>query len=232
MQFDPVSQSIDLLRSIKSRADVSLLIQELEDLSVSILSEALVTDAQKIVFWVNIYNSFILLRLREDPALYQDRKAFFTRPRLTIAGQILSFDDVEHGFLRKSKMKYSLGYIDKLTVSEFEQRMRVEKVDWRIHMALNCGAVSCPPIYVFTLDNLDERLSERARHFLTAYTRFNPVSNQVEVTALMKMFHHDFGGRSGIRSILRAFEIIPPESNPQIRYASYNWELALDQFTE
>lgn len=232
MQDNPVSLSIDLLRGLQSREEVAGLVDKLEKFSVSTLANALSTDAEKIVFWVNVYNSFILIRLRENPEQYQQRKAFFTQKHIRIAGEVLSFDDIEHGFLRKSKMKYSLGYIDKLTVSEFEKRMRVDAVDWRIHMALNCGAVSCPPIYVFTLENLNDRLTERARHYLSASTRYNPVSNQVEVTALMKMFHSDFGGKRGILSILQQFEIIPPNSDPQIRYASYNWELSLDQFVE
>ena len=226
----PVLLSIHLLEAVKMKRPVPSQLDELAQLSPSHLAQALHTDSMKQVFWVNVYNSFVLLFLRENPELYDNRKAFFTEPRFRVAGQELSFDDVEHGFLRRSKIKLSLGYVTKPLVGDFEKMMRVNAVDWRMHMALNCGAGSCPPIEIYRPETLEAQLDRRARAFLSASTQYDAASNTVTVTALMQWFRADFGGPDGIKAILRRFDLIPPGANPTIKYDDYSWELALENF--
>ena len=187
-------------------------------------------DPDRMVFWINVYNSFILLLLRGNPDLYDDRKAFFTQPQFTVAGQRMSFDDIEHGILRRSKIKLSLGYVNKPVVSEAEKMLRVKSVDWRLHFALNCGAASCPPIEIYRPDTLDAQLSSRARHYLEGTSVFEPNHNRVTVTALMNYYRGDFGGTAGMREILASFGIIPTGAKPEIRFHGYDWSLRLEQF--
>lgn len=227
-----VQTSIDLLTTTKLRKDSSESLTLLATTTPEDLASSLISDSQRMVFWINVYNSFILILLRENPELYDNRKAFFTDPRFTVAGAKMSFDDIEHGILRRSKIKYSLGYVNKPLVSGFEKMMRVKEVDWRLHMALNCGAASCPPIEIYTLENLDAQLEKRAKLYLTQTTEFDLEKNQATVTALMQMFRGDFGGPDGVRKILQSFEIIPPLSRPAISYHQYDWELALENFVE
>jgi len=127
--------------------------KEVNILSKSTLDELvteLKTDKQKIAFWVNIYNAFIQISLTENPKLYDDRGVYFKTDRVKIAGQVLSFDDIEHGIIRKSRWKLSLGYLSKPFRAKWETKLRVKNIDWRIHFALNCGAKSCPPVAVYT----------------------------------------------------------------------------------
>lgn len=227
-----VQLSIDLLHVTKLKNDTRENLALLKNMTAEELANGLDTDAKKKVFWINLYNSFILILLREKPELYDSQKAFFTEPRFTIAGMKMSFDDIEHGILRRSKIKYSLGYVNKPLVSEFEKMMRVREVDWRLHMALNCGASSCPPIEVYTLENLDAQLRNRAKAYLVETTEVDTDTNQVKVTALMQMFRGDFGGPDGIRQILKSFEIIPESGRPSISYHTYDWGLALENFVK
>lgn len=229
---DYLQVSIDLLTATKLRQETEELLTSLENVPAEDLAKDLNTDAKRMVFWINVYNSFILMLLRKSPELYDNRKAFFTEPRVTIAGSKMSFDDIEHGILRRSKIKYSLGYVNKPLVGNFEKMMRVSEVDWRLHMALNCGAISCPPIEIYTLENLDAQLDNRAKLYLAETTELDPEKNQVTVTALMQMFRGDFGGPDGIRIILQSFEIIPETVRPSISYHGYDWGLALDNFAE
>lgn len=228
--IDYLQISINLLTSTKYRHNTAEQLAILETASREDLANGLASDPQRMVFWINLYNSFILILLRETPELYDNRKAFFTEPRFTVAGIKMSFDDIEHGILRRSKIKYSLGYINKPLVSECEKMMRVKEVDWRLHMALNCGASSCPPIEVYTLENLDAELTTRAKAYLTKTTEVDSKRNQVKVTALMQMFRGDFGGPDGVRMILKSFDIISESSSPSISYHSYDWGLALENF--
>lgn len=227
-----VQTSIDLLTTTKLRKDSSESLTLLATTTPEDLASSLISDSQRMVFWINVYNSFILILLRKNPALYDNRKAFFTQPRFIIAGTKMSFDDIEHGILRRSKIKYSLGYVNKPLVSECEKMMRVQEVDWRLHMALNCGASSCPPIEIYTLENLDVQLESRAKLYLAETTELDLEKNQVTVTALMQMFRGDFGGPDGIRRILKSFDMIPESAWPSISYHGYDWGLALENFAE
>lgn len=228
--IDFIAESMSLLSTTKARQSVTAHLQFLESASRSDLTQSLSSDAHKMVFWINVYNSFILILLRKNPELYDNRKAFFTVPRFTVAGTKMSFDDIEHGILRRSKIKYGLGYVNKPLVSEFEKMMRVNEVDWRLHMALNCGAVSCPPIEIYTLENLEAQLTERATSYLRATTVVDPSGSQVTVTKLMQMFRGDFGGPEGIKEILTSLDIIDESARPTLAYHPYDWGLALDQF--
>ena len=40
----------------------------------------------------------------------------------------------------------------------------------------------------------------------------------------------DFGGRAGIRALLREYDAVDPDATSRIRYREYDWSLALDAF--
>lgn len=222
--------SVQLIRAVKEKRDTTALEQALAEADAAELAMALPTDEDRMVFWINVYNSYILLLLRADPSLFEQRKAFFTQPRLPVAGQALSFDDIEHGLLRRSKIKTSLGYWNKLWVPAFERRQRVKRVDWRLHMALNCGARSCPPIEVFTPEGLQEQLDRRAGAYLGAHCHFDEKTGVLTVTPLMKFYFADFGGKKGILRICRDFGLLPAGVVPGLKFAEYDWSMELDQF--
>lgn len=76
-------------------------------------------------------------------------------------------DDIEHGILRgNATAPASLGALLKLPFLARPQFKKgdprreyvVTPVDPRIHFALVCGAKSCPPIKLYTPDNLDDGL--------------------------------------------------------------------------
>ena len=82
------------------------------------------------------------LYLSKNPELYLKRNPLFGKKIIDIAGKRISLDEIEHGLLRHSKVKWGLGYINNIFPSHFEKMNRVSKVDYRIHFALNCGAGS------------------------------------------------------------------------------------------
>jgi len=225
--------SVDLLQAVKANGATQTYTQQLAQAKLKDISSQLDTDAQRKTFWINVYNSFIILRLRENPEIYatkDGRDDFFTEPRVTIAGQKLSFDDIEHGILRRSKVKLSAGYLGKLFVDEVEKKLRVDEVDWRIHFALNCGAEACPPVEIYRVNSIDQQLTQRAKAYLTSTTVHKSEEGKVYVTPLMSWFRADFGGLSGVRDILRDFGLIPREADPSIEFKDYNWSLDIDNF--
>lgn len=192
--------------------------------------EQLQSDEQKKAFWINIYNAYTQIILRDEPEQYSNRNRFFKSKQIAIAGHMLSLDDVEHGILRRSKIKWSLGYLNKPFPSGFEKKNRVKKLDWRIHFALNCGAKSCPPIAYYKPEGLGRQLDIATTVYLRGECNWRQEDNIVEVPAIMGWFRRDFGGKDSMRTLLKLLEIIPPASKPVIRFKTYDWELFLQNY--
>ena len=197
---------------------------EYKNLDLSSLKASLDNYEKQLAFWINTYNAFIQHQLRSNPSLFEDRSAFYTNNSINIGSTLISFDIIEHGIIRNSRWKLGLGYIKKLSASEFERMFRTKGGDGRVHFALNCGAISCPPVAIYGDENLDEQLTEIIKYFLPKVTEHD--SATVKTTPLFSWFRGDFGGRSGIKSFLKKYDIIDVD-NLQLEYTEYDWTLDL-----
>ncbi len=196
------------------------------------LQNALNTDDKRLAFWINVYNATTQLALHDKPERYKNRNAFFSKKLITIAGEKLSLDNIEHGILRRNKIKWSYGYFNKIFPGSFEKKFRVDKLDSRIHFALNCGAKSCPPIAYYEAEKIDEQLNVATLGHLKAETNYDQKKDSIALPAFMGWFRADFGGKKGMRKLLKKLEIIPEESKASISFQQYNWKLYLDNYVE
>jgi hypothetical protein len=222
-----VELSIQFLLEMKLGDQASVYRQELEALTQEDLN-TLVTDAEKISFWLNVYNALTQEALLFDPSLYEDKAAFFKAKRLPLAGKALSLDDIEHGLLRRSRNKYSLGYLPKLFVGAFERKNRVNHLDPRIHFALNCGASGCPPIAFFEPPTLEQELQSNTVDFLQREAILE--GDTLYLTPLMSWFRADFGGKRGIYVFLEEMGILSPGERPKLVFTEYDWTLEPGNF--
>lgn len=104
--------------------------------------------------------------------------------------------------------------------------------DPRIHFALNCGAVSCPPIAVYEADDLDEQLDMATEGFLESNTFVNKEDNVISLSMLFEWYKEDFGGSTEkiidwitLHSPKDLAESIKKLKTPKVRFTSYNWDL-------
>lgn len=222
--------SENLLQAVIDNEDTQKLQDLLSQTTVEKLAEGLDSDAKRLAFWVNIYNSYIQIILREQPELYENRGAFFKLKQLPIAGLQLSFADVEHGIIRHSSLEYFLGYITNPFPPDYQEKLRVENKDWRIHFALNCGAKDCPPVAVYTADNLDYEFDYMSKRYLNNYSEVDSSKKEVHTAQLFAWFRGDFGGSSGIRDILVNYDVIPESPRYTMQQKKYDWTLKLDNF--
>lgn len=193
------------------------------------LKEFLDSDKKTLAFWMNIYNSNVQYILKKDATKFEDRGAFFKAKQIEIAGEILSFDVIEHGILRKSKSKLSLGFLRKIRVSKFERTFRIKRVDPRIHYALNCGALSCPPIVAYHSDDADAEIDESVKDYLKKYCIVG--ENEVKVPVLFSWFRADFGRKKGIKKFLVKYNITTKsDKKKDLKFLDYDWTLALDPY--
>ena len=146
---------------------------------------------QQMAFLVNAYNAFTVeLILTKYPAIasIKDLGSLFSSPWkpkwIALLGGKLSLDDIEHGMLR--------------------ERGRFD--DPRVHFAVNCASIGCPPLREesFVAERLDAQLDEQTLRFMSDSTRnrFAAATGRLEVSKIFDWYGEDFKlGHRGIASL-------------------------------
>ncbi|MFT7435195.1 MAG: hypothetical protein ACI8UX_000987 [Psychromonas sp.] len=225
MKINELSEK--LLLAVKNEESTTGLETQLANLKLDEISNALNDDTKKKAFWINCYNAFYQL-LRKKNLI--DKNEIYTTKAIHIAGQGFSLDDIEHGILRKYRIKISLGYVANIFAPVLIKKLAVRKIDYRIHFALNCGAKSCPPIAFYSPQGLEEQLELATVSFLEEGTIVKLDRMEIHVTSLFSWFRGDFGGISGIKQILKE-KLKTPTKGLELVYKPYSWEDDLGNFS-
>ncbi|MBR9832163.1 DUF547 domain-containing protein [bacterium] len=229
-EINYIELSAKLLENLIQNNETTSIQTQLATVTVEELSNQLTNDTEKKVFWINVYNAHIQIILKENPDLYEDRGAFFKKKQITIAGEILSFDDIEHGIIRSSTIKLSWGLLKNPFVGQYERTFRTNETDPRIHFALNCGAKSCPLVAVYHEEGFEKKIDAVAINFLKKETNYNIESNKVKITPLFSWFRGDFGGKKGIKKFLINYKLIQGNTDPELVFLDYDWTLSLGNY--
>ena len=184
------------------------------DAYVAWLSEvdlATLDDDAKLATLINAYNAFTLRLIADYPGVdsikdIPEHKRWKHR-RWSLGGEIVSLDDVEHEMIRK----------------QFDEP--------RIHWAVVCAAISCPPLRpeAYVAQRLDAQLAEQSRrvHTSAKWLRFDRATNTLSLTPLYQWYGSDFG--EGQAAIVRnvAFYVpgLAPHAEPKIDWLPYDWSL-------
>ena len=225
-----VQLSQEFMYAAKTDEATSTFIEQLKNISLDELRSTIKTDDDKKAFWINLYNAYTQVSLKKNPDQYSKRSQFFGSRKIEIAGSKFSLDDIEHGILRRSKIKWSLGYLNKLFPGKMEKQLRVEKLDYRLHFALNCGAKSCPPIAFYKPETIDQQLDIATKVYLRGEAEYDEAGNKVKLPALMNWFRRDFGGKKKMIELLRQLTIVQLDRNPKIKFKDYDWTLYLQNY--
>ena len=215
-----------LLMAVKMNTSTKELKEELATMRMDMLKNNLQTDIYKKAFWINIYNAFFQI-LRKVEKI--DKSEIYTIKKIKIANEVFSLDEVEHGILRRYRAKFSLGYLPNLFFRKIVKDLAVDKVDYRIHFALNCGAESCPPIAFYSPDRLGVQLEMATTSFLEDETDILEDKKEIHTTQLFRWFLGDFGGKSGIQKIL-SDKLKVDAKTYKLVYKKYSWEEQLDNY--
>lgn len=228
--FNALSEQF--LENIINNRSTSDIRAQLYTTTLNELEKGLISDDEKLAFWINIYNAYIQVILSENPDLYKDRPSFFKKEQIPIAGRLVSFAKIEHGIIRKSQWELGGGLLRKWFPNTFERKLRVNERNYQIHFALNCGAKDCPPVAVYEADKLEVQLDKVTKSYLTKISEYHPDKKEVKTTPLFSWFRGDFGYKGGVKNILKEYGVIPTTKNIDVIYRDYNWTLDLDNFTE
>lgn len=175
------------------------------------------TKVQQLAYWINLYNATTVGLVvdaypvdsikRVQGGLL--RQGPWTRKRLSIKGEAVSLDDIEHRILRPNWK------------------------DPRIHYAINCAALGCPNLaaHAFTASKANAMLDEGARAFVNHPRAFRLERGALVASSIYDWFAVDFGGPDGVVKHARRFAspataaMLRGKSRPD-RY-SYDWSLNL-----
>lgn len=230
MPVNYIQLSQDFLYAARTGDSVQSYLDTLSSADENDLADQLKNDSQKLAFWLNIYNGFTQVILSKNPEKYNSRGAFFSDKQILIASRPLSLDIIEHDLLRRSKIKWGLGYLNKVFPSRFEKEFRLKDPDSRIHFALNCGAKSCPPIAFYEPEEIDTQLELAMQTYLSNEVEFDANKNIVKLPAIMGWFRGDFGGKKNMIELLKKNSFISGDVSPKIEFKEYDWTLYLSNY--
>ena len=224
----PNEISAQFLEGLRDGRKVDDLVDRLASYDPGELAGALDTRERKLAFWVNVYNGMVQYLLTKDPTLYDDRGAFFSTPRFTVAGRELSPNEMEHGIIRGGENRFGLGFIPQLFTDKFSRTFRVKGGDSRVHFALNCGASDCPPVGIYRPETYNQQIDARVRSYLAEHSRVEDRDgDRVLVTSpLFSWFRGDFRDHDGVDDFLVAYGVLSEaDKNLDREYENYDWTL-------
>ncbi len=168
---------------------------------------------EQLAFWINAYNAgclkLVLTHILGRGPMGRDLEGvlkvsgFFKKREIDIAGTMLSLDAIETNGRK-------LG-------------------DPRIHFAVNCASVSCPPLRgaAWTAKGLDQALTQAAENYLASPQGLRIVKDGVKVSKIFKWYQKDFGGIKGVRAFLMRYapKAAKEKLAGSIGWLDYNWSL-------
>jgi hypothetical protein len=190
--------SEEILSLAKSGKDTVTLRRQLFYIRQAKLEKSLNTDDLKKTFWINIYNAFYLINLKET----KQGKEIFNLKRIKIARAIFSLNDIEHGILRKYKFRIGFGYITNPFYSDFIKTLAVSKVDYRIHFALRSINLEKKTIDYFDCEEIEKQLTIVTKDFIRLETEFDNESKTIRASDFLLSYLRDFGGKKSVKKLL------------------------------
>lgn len=195
------------------RQDRQQLEQYLDLLEANLPTESW-TEAEKLAYWINAYNAYTVQLILEHypvesikdigsavqvPLVNSPWDIEFIR----IGGEDYDLNDLEHGILR----------------SQFQEP--------RIHFAVNCASISCPPLRneAYVASRLDEQLDEQARLFINN-PKYNRISReQVELSKLFEWYRGDFTEDGSLIDYLNRYSDTRISLDAEVVFLPYDWGL-------
>jgi hypothetical protein len=173
---------------------------------------------EQMAFWINAYNALMVQLVLEhwplESVLEVGRllgiipTASIFREKRRVAGLSRSLDDIEHRVLRG---RYG---------------------DPRIHAAVNCASMSCPPLRgeAYLGDRLDAQLEDAMRHFIHDESRNRVFDTPPQLSAIFKWYGKDFETGGGtVWDYVRGWLTEEERSRVAVRtrpgFLSYDWAL-------
>lgn len=193
-------------------------------------------QAEKLAFWINLYNSLIVdavITFGIKDSIWEAGKGFFRKAAYDVGGRRYSADDIEHGILRGNR-RHPVFRLPQFTQDDPRQKYVIIPAEPRVHFTLVCASRSCPLITVYHAADIEEELEVAANSFINGGSVIiKPPEGKVSLSAIFKWYRRDFGGRAGIIELMLRYLRDGPEKEflrenagkIHFEYLEYNWSL-------
>lgn len=173
---------------------------------------------ERLALLLNLYNAQTLKLIADHHPLKSIRDigilpgAAWRQPVVRFGGRVLSLDHLEH------------------------QIIRAEYDEPRIHFAVVCAAVSCPPLRAepYVASRLAEQLDDQARRFLAATDKnqFDAATGILWLSAIFDWYEADFTKPAGslvnyVKPFLPADTVaaLAGSKKVEVKFLDYDWSL-------
>jgi hypothetical protein len=170
---------------------------------------------EQYAYYINAYNAWTIKLILSGYPGVKSIKDFgsilqspWQKDWVRVNGEVITLDHIEHNILRP---RYK---------------------DPRVHFAINCSAVSCPPLgpEPFEADTLDQQLDDSTRAFVNNAGSYRLEGNTLYVSRIFKWFSEDFS-EGALGFYLQYAEgdlkekLISRKDRIQVKYLHYDWSL-------
>ena len=197
--------------------------------------QALAGTATASAFWINIYNALVVDAIISTGVRNSVKEitGFYKRLKYSVGAYELSLDDIEHGILRANSRAY-MRSLKQFGRFDARRALALKRVDPRIHFALVCGAMSCPPVKFYTPASIDSELDMASASFINSpEVVVNASESTLTVSQIFKWYASDFGGHSGVLDFIAGYLddedskrfVASGGSKLKIKYLPYDWGL-------
>lgn len=186
------------------------------------------TTADRLAYWINVYNAYTIALINKHKERESIRninmflglvkgKGPWKEEIVRAAGRTLTLDEVEHKIIR------------------------VEFKEPRIHMALVCAALSCPPLRAEAFEGarLNEQLHDQTRTFLRerqTENRLDLGNSVIHLSPIFDWYRDDFGKTDAaiLRFVAPYFDGAGERNaftaaRLTIEFTDYDWSLNLQK---
>lgn len=186
------------------------------------------TKDERLAYWINVYNAYTIALVNKHKERESIRninmflgvvkgKGPWKEEIVRAAGRVLTLDEVEHKIIR------------------------VEFKEPRIHMALVCAAISCPPLRreAYEGARLNEQLKDQTRTFLRdrqMENRLDLGNSIIHLSPIFDWYREDFGKTNAniLRFVAPYFDGAGErnafaDSRLKIEFTEYDWSLNLQR---
>jgi hypothetical protein len=220
---DNVSNGLVKYSKIKDDGRLDKYIEQLENTN----PQKIVNEKNRLAFWINVYNAFTLKFIIDEYPMESINDLYWgglylgsllgitiwDEEKIVINGTELSLNNIEHDIIRK----------------KFNEE--------RIHFALVCASISCPPLHNEAYEGykLDRQLCGQAKLFFNDVTKnkFATKTRTAYLSKILSWYENDFGeNEQEILNYVAQFinkdiaeDIKTNLSKWNIKYLPYNWDL-------
>lgn len=160
---------------------------------------------EQLAYWINAYNAYTVKLILDNYPIRSitDLGTPWDKKFINIGGTSYTLNNIEHNILREKLKEY------------------------RVHFAVNCASVSCPPLLnkAYKASNVQQLLDQQARRFIND-ARYNDIAgSELALSKIFDWYGADFKKSGTLIEYLNQYAETPIPTDATVGFKDYNWNL-------